>query len=76
MRYTAQGSFFGPFLGVSLGLYAAQRAGTGIAATIVATVPIILIPVSIFLYHERVSLQEIIGSFVAVAGVALLFVFT
>ena len=73
MRHLTRGAFFGPFLGVSLGLYAAQRAGTGVAATIIATVPVLLIPVSIVLFHERVSLRELAGSVVAVGGVALLF---
>lgn len=73
MRHLTRGAFFGPFLGVSLGLYAAQRAGTGVAATIIATVPVLLIPVSIVLFRERVTLREVAGSVVAVGGVALLF---
>tara|TARA_B100000614_G_scaffold240152_1_gene240275 strand:- start:74 stop:964 length:891 start_codon:yes stop_codon:yes gene_type:complete len=71
--HIARGAFFGPFLGVSLGLIAAQRAGTGIAATIIATVPVLLIPVSIVLFHERVTLREVAGAILAVGGVALLF---
>jgi drug/metabolite transporter (DMT)-like permease len=73
MTFVTSGAFFGPFLGVSLGLFAAQRAGTGIAATLIATVPVILIPVAIFKDHERVGLQEVIGVVTAVAGVAILF---
>jgi drug/metabolite transporter (DMT)-like permease len=68
-----RGAFFGPFLGVSLGLYAAQRAGTGIAATLIATVPVILIPVAVFKNHEHVTVREVFGAVVAVAGVAILF---
>ena len=73
MRHVLRGAFFGPFLGVSVGLFAAQRAGTGVAATIIATVPVLLIPVSVFWLHERVTLREVIGAMVAVGGVALLF---
>jgi drug/metabolite transporter (DMT)-like permease len=73
MRHTARGAFFGPFLGVSLGLFAAQRSGTGVAATIIATVPVLLIPVTVFLFHERVTMRETFGALVAVGGVALLF---
>jgi drug/metabolite transporter (DMT)-like permease len=69
----SRGAFFGPFLGVSLGLFAAQRAGTGIAATLIATVPVILIPTAIIVKGERVTFQEIIGALVAVSGVAILF---
>lgn len=73
MGHVARGAFFGPFLGVTLGLVAAQRAGTGVASTIIATVPVLLIPVSVFVLHQRVTLREVIGAVVAVAGVALLF---
>jgi drug/metabolite transporter (DMT)-like permease len=73
VRHILRGSFFGPFLGVSLGLLAAQRAGTGVASTIIATVPVLLIPVSIALFHEKVTVREGLGAIVAVAGVALLF---
>jgi drug/metabolite transporter (DMT)-like permease len=73
MRHVLRGAFFGPFLGVSVGLFAAQRAGTGVAATIIATVPVLLIPVSVFWLRERVTLREVTGAMVAVGGVALLF---
>lgn len=73
MRHIARGALFGPFLGVSLGLAAAQRAGTGIASTIIATVPVILIPVSIFVLKERISIREVVGACLAVGGVALFF---
>ncbi len=73
MRHMTRGAFFGPFVGVSLGLFAAQRAGTGIAATIIATVPVMLIPVTVFLFHDKVSVRETAGAVLAVAGVGLLF---
>lgn len=73
LRHVATGAFFGPFLGVSLGLYAAQRAGTGVAATIMATVPVILIPLAVFVLHERVRAREVFGALLAVGGVAGLF---
>ncbi|MFP4151592.1 MAG: DMT family transporter [Alkalispirochaeta sp.] len=73
MLMIGRGAFFGPFLGVSLGLFAAQRAGTGIAATLIATVPVILIPVAIYKKKEIVTAREITGAIVAVAGVAILF---
>lgn len=73
MRHTVRGAFFGPFLGVSLGLYAAQRAGTGVASTIMAIVPVLLIPVAIIAFRERVTLREVVGAVLAVGGVAILF---
>lgn len=73
MLFTGLGSVFGPFLGVSFSLLAVQHTSTGIAATIMSIVPILLIPPAIILFKERVTIREIIGSFIAVGGVALLF---
>ena len=67
------GAFFGPFLGVSAGLYAAQHSTTGIASTIMSLVPILIIIPSVVLFHERVRMREIFGAVVSVVGVALLF---
>ncbi|MCF8368535.1 MAG: DMT family transporter [Bacteroidales bacterium] len=73
MLFTILGSIFGPFLGVSFSLLAVQHTETGIAATIMSIVPILLIPPAIFLFKEKVTLREVIGSFIAVGGVAILF---
>lgn len=67
------GSFFGPFLGVSFSLLAVKHTATGIAATIMAIVPVLIIPPSVILFKEKVTPREIIGAVVAVAGVAVLF---
>ena len=73
MLFTTLGSIFGPFLGVSFSLLAVQNTETGVAATIMSIVPILLIPPAVLFFHEKVTLKEIIGSVIAVAGVALLF---
>ncbi len=70
---TTIGAVFGPFLGVSFSLLAIQRTLTGVASTIMAIVPILMIPAAVILFHERVKLREIVGAFIAVGGVALLF---
>jgi len=67
------GALFGPFLGVSLSLTAVQRTEAGVAAAIMATTPIVLIPLVVLLYRERVGKGGILGALIAVAGVALLF---
>lgn len=67
------GAFFGPFVGVSLGLFAAQRSTTGIASTIMSLVPVLIIAPSVLILKEKVSVREIIGAAVAVGGVSLLF---
>jgi len=73
MLYTIIGSFFGPFLGVSFSLIAIQNTNTGVAATIMSIVPVLIIPPAILIFKEKVYLKEIIGAVIAVGGVALLF---
>jgi drug/metabolite transporter (DMT)-like permease len=67
------GKTFGPFLGVSFSLLAVQKTSTGVASTIMALVPVMIIPPSIFIFKHKVSPVEISGSIIAVAGVAMLF---
>jgi drug/metabolite transporter (DMT)-like permease len=74
MAAISLGSFFGPCLGVSFSLLAIQHAKTGIASTIMAIVPVLLIPPAVFLYKEKVTIFEILGAIVSICGVALFFV--
>lgn len=71
--YTSIGAFFGPFLGVSLSLVAVTYTLTGVAASIMATTPVLIIPVLVLLGRERVGLGGWLGALLAVGGVALLF---
>jgi drug/metabolite transporter (DMT)-like permease len=73
MKAIALGSFFGPFLGISFSLLAVKYTETGIAATIMAIVPILIIPASVVLFKERFTWLEIAGAFISVAGVVLMF---
>jgi len=73
MKFMALGSFTGPFLGVSFSLLAVQHTDTGVAATLMALTPVMIIPPAIFLKNERIKLIEIIGAIVSIAGVALFF---
>jgi drug/metabolite transporter (DMT)-like permease len=71
MKFLLLGSFFGPFLGVSLSLVAVSLIKVGIASTIMAMVPVFIILPEVFLMGKRVRVSEIAGAVVAVAGVAL-----
>lgn len=73
MLFTVIGSVFGPFLGVSFSLIAIQNTNTGVAATIMSIVPVLIIAPAILIFKEKVNLKEIIGAMIAVGGVALLF---
>lgn len=67
------GAFVGPVLGVSASLLAVQHAEIGIASTLMALPPVILLPVSYFVYKEKIGRQAVLGTMLAVAGVAILF---
>jgi drug/metabolite transporter (DMT)-like permease len=67
------GATTGPFLGVWLSLTAIQLTEVGIASTLMALSPVILLPVGRVLFGERVGWQAIAGTLVAILGVALLF---
>jgi len=69
------GAFFGPFLGVSMGLFAVQRTGAGAAATLMGLTPIMILVPAYFINKERIRLMEFLGAIVAVSGTALLFLF-
>ncbi len=67
------GSITGPFLGVWMSLVAVKYTSTGIAAAIMATVPVLVIPLVIIFYKEKITARAIIGALIAAGGVAILF---
>lgn len=73
MASTGIGAVFGPFLGVSFSLLAVQHTEAGVAATLMALAPVLIIPVSVLLFHERVAWPTVAGALVAVSGSALMF---
>lgn len=71
-RSMIAGSVVGPFLGIWFSLQAVQLAPVGIAATLMALPPVILIPLGYFIYGERVGRRSIVGTIIAFCGVALI----
>lgn len=67
------GSIFGPFLGIWLSIVAVKYTEAGVAATLLATVPIMIIPLNYVLYKIKPSPRTMLGTLIAVGGVALLF---
>lgn len=66
-------TIFGPVVGVSLSLLAVLYTSTGVAATLMALVPVfILLPAVVFM-HQRITPLDIAGAITAVGGVALIF---
>lgn len=73
IRLLALGAFVGPVLGVSASLLAVQHAEIGVASTLMALPPVLLLPVSYFVFKERIGWQAILGTMLAIAGVTILF---
>jgi len=67
------GAVAGPLLGVSLSLLAVQRTEIGIASTLMALPPVIVLPISYFAFKEKFGWQAVVGTILAIAGVAILF---
>jgi drug/metabolite transporter (DMT)-like permease len=67
------GSLVGPFIGVWLSQIAVQNTYVGIASTLMALTPIIMLPVSRFYYKEHISPRAFFGTILALAGVAIIF---
>lgn len=66
-------TIFGPFVGVSASLLATQYTATGIAQTLFALTPVLIIAPAAWLFHQHVSPRQILGAVVSVAGVCLFF---
>jgi drug/metabolite transporter (DMT)-like permease len=73
LRAVIAGSFVGPFLGIWFSLIAVQNARLGIAATLMALPPVLLIPIEYLVFKKKVSRRGIVGTAVALTGVALIF---
>ena len=67
------GSIFGPFVGVSLQLISLQHTTAGIASTITSIMPVTILPLSVFVFKEKLKAKEILGALVSVVGVGILF---
>ncbi len=66
-------SIGGPFLGVWLSIVAVKYTEAGIASTLLATVPVMVIPVIFFVYRIRPSWRAIIGTIITMVGIAMIF---
>jgi len=75
MLILAAGALVGPFAGIIFNMVALRYAPTGVVATIIATMPILIMPFSIFLYQEKISARAVLGAIVAIAGIAMLAIY-
>jgi drug/metabolite transporter (DMT)-like permease len=73
MRYALIMTLFGPVLGVSLSLMAVQYTNAGIASTLMALTPVLILIPYAFIYKQRIKPREVLGVVVSMTGVALFF---
>ncbi len=73
IRAVSIGSFFGPFLGITLSLFAIQHTHTGIASTFMSLVPVFIILPSAWMFKEKITTHHVIGAIVSIVGVSLFF---
>lgn len=73
MGYALIMTLFGPVLGVSLSLMAVQYTNAGIASTLMALTPVLILIPYAFIYKQRIKAREVLGVMVSMVGVALFF---
>ena len=74
MKALMLGAFFGPFLGISFSLLSVKHTQAGIASTIMAIVPVLILAPAAWIYKEKITAVEIAGAIISVAGVAFFFI--
>jgi drug/metabolite transporter (DMT)-like permease len=72
-RAMLTGTILGPYFGITFSLIAIENAKVGIAATLMSTVPILMLPIARFVFKERLNWRAIGGAVLAVVGIAILF---
>lgn len=73
LRAIIGGSIVGPFLGVWLSLIAIDTTRVGIASTLMALTPVLVLPLVRIVFQERLRWRAVLGTFVALVGVAMIF---
>jgi len=67
------GTIFGPFIGVSLSLYAVQHTDTGIASALMALTPIFIIVPAAIMFKEKITARQVIGAVISIVGASIFF---
>jgi len=73
LKYTSIGAVFGPFLGVTLSLFAVQRVSAGVASTLIGLSPVLIIVPELLVFKKKIRPLEIAGAVAAVAGTSIFF---
>ena len=73
MKAAIGATLTGPFIGVSLSLMAVQYTEAGIASTLMALTPVLIIWPAHILFKQEVKPLEIVGAIISVIGASLFF---
>ena len=63
----------GPFIGVGFSLMAVEYTAAGIASTLMATTPVLILFPSRWMFGQPITLRSVIGAVISVVGVSLFF---
>jgi len=74
MAWLTAGAVAGPFLGVGLALASLQHIPNATTMTILALLPVLVLPFAKYLLKEEVSPRAAFGAIIAFVGVALFFI--
>jgi drug/metabolite transporter (DMT)-like permease len=73
LKLLALAALIGPVLGVTSSLLAVQHAEVGVASILTSLSPIFILPISHFIFKERLGWQAVAGTLLAMVGVFILF---
>ncbi|MFL5752581.1 MAG: DMT family transporter [Bacteroidia bacterium] len=72
LKFMFIGTLFGPVAGVSLSLLAISLIPVAVAQTIFALLPVMVLPISYFVYKEKATLRSLLACTVSILGVLIL----
>jgi drug/metabolite transporter (DMT)-like permease len=73
LRLLALCALMSAVFGLLSSLFTVQHAEVWVASTLMALPPVIILPISYFAFREKIGWQAILGTILALAGVAVLF---
>lgn len=69
----ASSVILGTLMGIVLSMLAIKTTQVAVASILMSLMPVIILPVSALLLHEKVSLREALGAVITLLGVSFLF---
>lgn len=72
LPFMIAGTLFGPVIGVSLSLITIQKMEVAAAQTIFALMPVIVLPLNVVIYKEKITISSLLACLTAIAGVILI----